>query len=74
MAKVPVSSIVETVVSVASDKGVQKALFGVYADNTPRSFVDCVNGEILSPKQKEKYIYKDKKNKKKKKKKSKIKL
>lgn len=69
MAKVPISSIVDTVVSVTTNKGVQKALFGVYADDTPRSFIDCVNGEYLSPKQKEKYICK-----KKKKKKSKIKL
>jgi hypothetical protein len=74
MAKnVPVSSIIKTVLSVASDKNVQKAMFGVYADDTPRSFVDCINGEVLSPKQKKEYIYK-KKKKKKNKNKAKIKL
>ena len=77
--KVPIATLVEMAVSVATDKGVQKALFGVYSDNTPRSLVDCINGEILSPRDKEKYLRKkknkDKKGKKnKKKKKNKIKL
>lgn len=75
--KLPVatlSAIAETVVTVASDKGVQKALFGVYADNSPRSLVDSMNGEVLSPKQKKEYCYKKKKKKGKKNKKSKIRL
>lgn len=79
--KVPIATVVKTVLSVATDKGVQKALLGVYSDGTPRSFTDCLNGEILSPKDKEKYLYKKskkkknkKKGKKKKKNKPKIKL
>ena len=70
--KVPITSVVSVVTGALTDKGVQRALLGVYSDGTPRSLIDCVNGEILSPKDKEKYIYK--KNKKKKKKKNKIKF
>lgn len=74
--KTPITTIVSAVADALTDKGVQRALLGVYSDGTPRSLIDCVNGEILSPKDKEKYIYKkkDKNKKKKKKNKNKIKL
>lgn len=55
---------------IANDK-VQKALFGVYSDGTARSLPDCLEGEILSPKDREKMLYKNKDKKKSKKKKSK---
>lgn len=68
--KLPITTIVQATLDVATDKGVRKALFGVYSDNTPRSLVDCIHGEILSPKDREKYVYKKKSKKKKGKKKS----
>lgn len=76
MAKqLPITTIVKGVVKVTTNEGVQKALFGVYSDNTPRSLADCINGEVLSPKDREKYTCKKKSKKKnKKKKKTKIKL
>ena len=67
MSKVPVGKIISGVVETISDEKVQKAIMGTYADGTPRSFVDCINDEYLSPKQREKYVYKGKKKKKKKK-------
>lgn len=70
--KLPISTIVDTVVSVATDKSVQKALFGVYSDNTPRSLVDCLDGEILSPKDRAKAMNRKKKKKNKKKSKNKL--
>ena len=69
---VPIGKIVGIITEAVTDKNVQKAVFGTYSDGKPRSLVDCVNGEFLSPKDREKYVYK--KKKKKGKKKSKIKL
>lgn len=67
--KSQLAALVSTAVATLADKSVQKVLFGTYSDNTPRSLVDCVNGEILSPKDREKYLYKKKKKKNKSKKK-----
>lgn len=63
--KIPVELVITTAQKVLSDKKVQKVLFGTYADNTPRSFKDALDGEILSPKQKKKHLYKKKKKNKK---------
>lgn len=42
---------------------VKRSIFGEYSDGTPRSVVDGIYGEILSPKQKKKKKYKKKKKK-----------
>ena len=68
-------TIIETAGALATNRGLQKALFGVYSDGTIRSFSDAVGGEFLSRKDREKMVYKNKKKKKKNKhKKNKIKL
>lgn len=70
--KVSLITLVDSATKLVSNKTVQKALFGVYADDTPRSLVDGINGEVLSPKQRKEFMYRNKK--KKKHKKPKIKL
>ena len=69
-------TIVEAASTLSRNKGLQKTLFGVCSDGTTRSFADCLSGEFLSPKDREKVVYgkKKKKGKKNKKKKPKIKL
>lgn len=56
-----------------SNKKIMKALVGEYTDGTPRSLIDALNGEILSPKDRllieERISMIQKKRKKKKKKK-----
>lgn len=54
---------------VASDKA-RSLLFGEYSDGTPRSLPDCLDGEILSPKDRKNIIYGKQKKKKQNKKKS----
>jgi hypothetical protein len=65
MANVP--AIIDAVVSVgktiASDKDIKAFICGTYADGTPRSVTDAVNGEFLSSKQKKKLSKKKKKKK-----------
>ena len=66
-----------TVISIASSKHVRKAVFGTYTDDTPRSIADWLDGEILSPKDRKKYlkdVSKKKKKNKKKKGKKKVKI
>lgn len=53
-----------------ANEKIQRSLFGEYSDGTPRSLPDCLEGEILSPRDRERMLYK-KNGKKKKKKKSK---
>lgn len=53
---------VKTFTDLCSDKKVQKMMFGTYSDGKTRSFIDAVNGEILSPKQKKDKIYKKRKS------------
>lgn len=53
-----------------ANEKIQRSLFGEYSDGTPRSLPDCLEGEILSPKDREKMLYKKKKKNIKKKKKS----
>ena len=49
----------------------KKSILGEYSDGSTRSLKDCIDGEFLSPKQKEKINKKKSDKKKKKKKKSK---
>ena len=77
MGKVKVAkTMIEAAKTLSENKGLQKTLFGVYSDGSTRSFADCLSGEFLSPKDREKVVYgkKKKKGKKNKKKKPKIKL
>lgn len=70
-------TILDAVVAVSKSPSIQKALLGSYSDGTPRSLTDALDGEVLSPKQREEYLYKKKKKKhkkKNKKKKKKIKI
>lgn len=69
-------TVLETATMLVNNRSLQKTLFGVYSDGTTRSFADCLSGEFLSPKDREKVVYgkKKKKGKKSKKKKPKIKL
>ena len=74
MGKVKVAkTMIEAAKTLSENKGLQKTLFGVYSDGSTRSFADCLSGEFLSPKDREKVVY-GKKKKKGKKKKTKIKL
>lgn len=68
-----ITAAINTAIELASDEKLQTLLFGKYSDGSPRSFSDCLDGEILSPKDREKLL-KKKGKKKKKKKKSKINL
>ena len=71
-----IATVIQTIGSLAQSKKVQKLVLGSYSDGSPRSIADMIDGEILSPKDREKYNKpKKKKNKKKhKKKKAKINL
>lgn len=53
---------VGTLIALCSSKEVQKMLFGTYSDGRTRSFIDAWNGEVLSPKQRQKKLYKKRKN------------
>lgn len=64
--KSDVGVLLDTASKLIGNKSIQRILFGTYADDTPRSLVDGINGEILSPKQRKKFVYKKKKKKKKK--------
>lgn len=68
MSKIDV--VVTTVTKLLDNDGVKEFICGKYVDGTPRSLPDAINGEIYSPKQKDKA----KKNKKKRKKKKPAKL
>lgn len=66
-----VKEIFSGVVGLAANTKVQKSLFGTYADGTVRSFADAMDGEFLSPSQREEKVAKAEKKKKKKKSKKK---
>lgn len=53
---------VGALIALCSSKEVQKMLFGTYSDGRTRSFIDAWNGEVLSPKQRQKKLYKKRKN------------
>ena len=67
MGKIPVKEIASAVGSLLKDSTVQKIILGTYSDGNTRSITDAACGEILSPQDKEKYVFKKKKKKKKKK-------
>lgn len=66
-----IATIVGTIAGAAFSEGGRKFLCGTYSDGSPRSLSDALNGEIYSPKEREKKIKKYKKSKKKNKKKGK---
>ena len=71
------NGIVDAVLSIAGSQTVQKLVLGEYSDGSTRSLGDCLDGELLSPKDRQKALTKQgkKKGKKGKKKKAgKIKL
>ena len=75
MAKIPVKEIISVASELIANEDVKKTVLGTYSDGSSRSIGDAFSGEILSPKDKETYIYKKKKKgDKKKKKKSNINL
>lgn len=64
------NSVIATIISaaggLAGNEKIQKTLFGVYSDGSPRSLPDALSGEILSPKDRQRMLYrKDKKKKRK---------
>lgn len=56
---------------VEENKDIQKMLFGTYSNGKPRSFVDAISGEIVSPEDKLAITKRLRKNEKKKKKRNK---
>lgn len=63
-----IGTIATTVLSVITNKKLNATIFGKYTDGEPRSLTDWLDGEILSPKDREKLRKKNDKIKKKKKK------
>ncbi len=61
-----VKSAIGELTKLCSQKEIQKMIFGTYSDGKPRSLMDAINGEILSPKQKRNKLYKKRKSGKKK--------
>lgn len=53
--------LVESVINLLTNETIQKSIFGQYSDGNTRSIMDSLNGEVLSPRQKAKKIYKKKK-------------
>lgn len=68
MPNLPIATIIEAATTVAKNKSIKKCIFGEYADGTPRSLMDALDGEFLSPKERKAYMKKEKKGNKKKKK------
>ncbi len=52
--------LIDTATGLMANEKLQRTLFGEYSDGTPRSLSDCLDGEILSPKDREKMLYKGK--------------
>lgn len=83
-----VEAVVATAATLLANSNLRKTILGEYSDGTPRSLSDCLEGEIISPKDREKILRtgekkkcksknkngKSNKDKKKKKKMGKIKL
>lgn len=44
-----VTKVLDIMVGIATDPGVQKMVLGQYTDGTPRTIVDAMNGEFKSP-------------------------
>lgn len=56
-----IKTILEYSSAILNSSRTRKVLFGEYADGTPRSLPDCLDGEILSPKERKKYMHNNKK-------------
>lgn len=71
MGKLDVGMLVDIVTNIASSPKGQRFLCGTYSDGKPRSVIDAMRDEYISPKDRERWdrIKADKKKKKKKKKK-----
>lgn len=54
------------VIGVVTNEDLRKTILGTYSDGKPRSLVDAMNDEVLSPKQRQKKLYKKRKSGKKK--------
>lgn len=54
------------IIGVVTNEDLRKTVLGTYSDGKPRSIIDAYNGEVLSPKQKQKKLYKKRKSGKKK--------
>lgn len=62
-------ALIEGIKVLTTNENVGKFICGTYSDGTMRSFSDCISGEYLSPKDKEKMLKKLHKQRKKNKKK-----
>lgn len=54
------------IIGVVTNEDLRKTVLGTYSDGKPRSVVDALNDEVLSPKQRRKKLYKKRKSGKKK--------
>lgn len=61
-----VVAVVGEVINAATNEDLRKTILGTYSDGQPRSVIDALNGEVLSPKQQRKKLYKKRKSGKKK--------
>lgn len=59
--KIGIEGIAKAILSLSSSEDLQKLICGTYSDGTPKSVIDSIHGEVLSPKDKKKKIYKKKK-------------
>lgn len=59
--KIGIDGIISTVLKLSSNEDLQKMICGTYSDGTPKSLIDSIHGEVLSPKDKRKKLYKKKK-------------
>lgn len=53
--------LIESIINLMTNETIQKSIFGQYSDGNTRSIMDSLNGEVLSPKQKARKLYKKKK-------------
>lgn len=61
-----VITVATQIIGVVTNEDLRKTVLGTYSDGKPRSIIDAYNGEVLSPKQKQKKLYKKRKSGKKK--------
>ena len=75
MDKIPIDTIISIAKEIGGNKKFQKTVFGTYSNGRPRSAIDAIKGEVISPEDQllitRKLQKKKKKNKNKKKKKHK---
>lgn len=63
--KSSVKILVGTLTGLVASETLQKAIFGEYSDGSTRSLADALDGEVLSPRDREHMLYKKKRKKKK---------